>query len=103
MPNSLTHYNTKNYFTIQLKTVIDNKISTRITSKGGAWTEHVKAKIVVKGFKRFAGLTTLIDVGSPMTVVDRGLAEVVDVDVEYTDRRVAIVKELIVEDKPLKF
>ena len=38
-----------------------------------------------------------------MTVVDRGLAEVVDVDVEYTDRRVAIVKELIVEDKSLRF
>jgi len=36
-----------------------------------------------------------------MIVVDRGLAEVVDV--EYTDRRVAIVKELIVEDKSLKF
>jgi hypothetical protein len=101
MPNSLTHYNTKNYFTIQLKTVIDNKISTRITSKGGAWTEHVKAKIVVKEFKRFAELTTLIDAGSLMTVVDRGLAEAVDV--EYTDRRVVIVKELIVEDKSLKF
>jgi hypothetical protein len=36
-----------------------------------------------------------------MTVVDRGLAEAVDV--EYTDRRVTIVKELIVEDKSLKF
>ena len=34
-----------------------------------------------------------------MIVVDRGLAEAVDV--EYTDRRVTIVKELIVEDKPL--
>jgi len=76
---------------------------------------HVKAKVVIRGSKGSAELTALVDAGSSMTVVDRGLAEAIGV--EYTDRervivtasgqeivsKVAIVKELIVEDEPLKF
>jgi predicted aspartyl protease len=76
---------------------------------------HVKAKVIIRGSKGSAELTALVDAGSSMTVVDRGLAEAIGV--EYTDRervivtasgqeivsKVAIVKELIVEDGPLKF
>ena len=76
---------------------------------------HVKAKVVIRGSKGSVELTALVDAGSSMTVVDRGLAEAIGV--EYTDRervivtasgqeivgKVAIVKELIVEYEPLKF
>jgi len=76
---------------------------------------HVKAKAIIRGSKGSTELTALVDAGSSMTVVDRGLAEAIGV--EYTDRervivtasgqkivgKVAIVKELIVEDGPLKF
>jgi predicted aspartyl protease len=76
---------------------------------------RVKAKVVIRGSKGSAELTALIDAGSSMTVVDRGLAEAIGV--EYTDRervsvtaseqeivsKVAIVKELTVENGPLKF
>ncbi|MCC6056434.1 MAG: hypothetical protein LM583_07145 [Desulfurococcaceae archaeon] len=45
---------------------------------------HVKAKVVIRGSKGSAELTALVDAGSSMTVVDRGLAEAIGV--EYTDR-----------------
>ena len=75
----------------------------------------LRRRLLSGGLRGSAELTALVDAGSSMTVVDRGLADAIGV--EYTDRKrvivtasgqeivskVAIVKELIVEDEPLKF
>jgi len=70
---------------------------------------------MLRGFKGCKELTTLVDTGASMTVIDSSLAD--EVGVEFTGKeralvtasghklvgRVAIVKELIIEGEPLDY
>jgi predicted aspartyl protease len=76
---------------------------------------YVKAKVTLRGFKGCKELTTLVDTGASMTVIDSSLAD--EVGVEFTGKeralvtasghklvgRVAIVKELIIEGESLDY
>jgi len=75
----------------------------------------VKTEATLKGLKSSEKCTALVDVGAVMTIIDKGLAEVVGVT--YTGRRrsltsatrhklqgeIAIVRELTVEDEVLDY
>jgi predicted aspartyl protease len=76
---------------------------------------YVRAKVMLRGFKGCKELTTLVDTGASMTVIDSSLAD--EVGVEFTGKeralvtasghklvgRVAIVKELIIEGESLDY
>jgi predicted aspartyl protease len=76
---------------------------------------YVRAKVMLRGFKGCKELTTLVDTGASMTVIDSSLAD--EVGVEFTGKeralvtasghklvgRVAIVKELIIEGEALDY
>ncbi|ADM28520.1 hypothetical protein Igag_1723 [Ignisphaera aggregans DSM 17230] len=49
----------------------------------------VKAKILIKGFRGFAEETALVDTGSTYTLIDRSLAE--EIDVKVVDKKVKLV------------
>jgi predicted aspartyl protease len=76
---------------------------------------YVRARVVLRGFKRGKELVALVDAGASMTVIDSSLAD--EVGVEFTGRervlviasghrlvgKVAVVKELVVEDEVLDY
>jgi len=75
----------------------------------------VKAKTLIRGFRGFVEETALVDTGSTYTLIDRSLAE--EIDVKVVDKKMklvvaddhevvgdlAAVNEIVIEDEALPY